>query len=169
VPEDLKRFSSVAHADVHLINRLQEYLLARDPKAQLLAVTPMYSGQMAGWEDFNKALGSLLRKDVDVLWTGPKIFSTWSIKATDLAAINVALGRKVTIWDNSPPWPGSIVGRGQDLPNATNGFLSNNMLAQGGYPMSFFWRAMGPIADYTWNADAYDPARSIEVWRNLGH
>jgi glucosamine--fructose-6-phosphate aminotransferase (isomerizing) len=48
--EDINRFSSLAQADAYLINRLQEYLWARDPSARLLAVTHAYSGQIAGFE-----------------------------------------------------------------------------------------------------------------------
>jgi len=167
-PEDLAFFSSLAGANAYLLNRLQAYLLARDPAARLLTVTSAYTEELAGWVPFNQELGALLRQDIDVLWTGRTTYAA-TLDPDTLASINALLGREVTIWDNAPAWVGSIRRRSDDLPSAARGFFSNNVLAQNGHPIADFWRALGPIADYTWNPEAYDPDLSMPAWMALGH
>ncbi len=159
---DRAKYSSLVAAQIDLANRLQVYLGQR-----LLFVGTRYTGLMTGWQDYNRALGDGLRSEVDVMWTGPLIFSD-VLNATNLAEIDGYLKRKVILWDNWPPLLRAPEGRSVDLPSAAGGILSNAVLSEGAAnPITDFWKVLGPIADYAWNPETYDAAPSFATWKTL--
>ena len=164
--DDRAAFASLAEAHASLMNRLQVYLLTRDPSARLLTVGQAYTSIVDGWQAYNDVLGAALRPDIEVLWTGPRTFSD-TIVASDLDAIDGKLARQVTIWDNWPIVVEPLTGRSADLPTRTRGILSNAILSEEGHPTRDTWTVLGPIADYTWNPDAYDASRSGARWAAL--
>lgn len=164
-PEDQAAFPSQAAAHAALMNRLQEYLLQRDPGSRLMVVGTAYASDIKGWPQYNQALGPLLRPDIDVLWTGPLTFSL-TIKASDMTTITNLLHRNVVIWDNWPLQVIALNGRSRDLADHLAGFLTNLMLSQDNkHPPSATWAIMGTFADYAWDPSRYDPARSLGEWK----
>jgi len=165
--EDLAAFPSLVAAQIDLANRLQAELASHDPAARLLFVGTRYSGFMSDWQAYTQALGAGLRPEIDVMWTGPLIFSDLLTPA-DLAEVDQYLGRRVVLWDNWPPLLKAPDGRSPDLPTAARGILSNAVLSEGGAnPITDFWKVLGPLADYAWNPTGYDPKPSFAVWQSL--
>ena len=163
---DKAKFPSQAAAHAALMNRLQEYLRQGDAGARLLVVGTAYAADIKGWPQYNQELGSLLRPDIDVLWTGPATFSQ-TIKASDMGTITNLLHRKLVIWDN---WPLAVValnGRSRDLADSLGGFLTNLMLLQDNkFPLSATWSILGTFADYGWDPGRYDPKQSLATWKD---
>ncbi|MFT4520210.1 MAG: hyaluronoglucosaminidase [Halioglobus sp.] len=62
-------------------------------------VLPQYFGAMP--QSYWPELGVELPSDVEIFWTGNEVCSKEIAKA-DIEAINVQLGRSVTLWDNYP-------------------------------------------------------------------
>lgn len=165
--DDQVAFASVAEAHVSLINRLQSYLVSADPAARLLVVGASYSNQGPDWQSYIRAIGEALRPDVDVMWTGTSTYSR-SIAAADLTDVNSLLGRRVVVWDNYPWQVIPPIGRSADLAGAVTGILSNPVLNEfQQHPVEDFWRVLGSIADYEWNANAYDAESSFGYWEEM--
>jgi hyaluronoglucosaminidase len=159
---DRARYATLVDAQIDLVNRLQQYLGTR-----LLFVGTRYTELMPGWQDYNRALGAGLDANVDVMWTGPLIFSD-VLTPAKLAEIDGYLKRKVILWDNWPPLLRAPEGRSPDLPLAAGGILSNAVLSEGAAnPIGDFWQVLGPIADYAWNPESYQAASSFATWRSL--
>jgi hyaluronoglucosaminidase len=166
-PEDAARFASLAEAHAFLINRLDDHLRSVDANARLLVVGSEYTSLWPTWRPYNEQLGPLLHADVEVLWTGPGIY-TLTMDASDMDAVDAALGRRVSIWDNAPSSVAPLEGRSADLPRTVGGFYSNPVLNEfDRHPPSAFWEVQGTLADYAWNPAAYDPAASFDRWRRL--
>jgi hyaluronoglucosaminidase len=158
-PEDRAAFPSAAAAHADLANRLVAALDAR-----VWLVAPFYTSQFDGWDDYNRQLGQALDARVDVLWTGPTVFSP-AMAASDLAQIDMLLGRQVVIWDNWPTAAVPVTGRSADLPGATQAMMTNaTLVGDEGHPVSDFWRVMGPLGDYAWDAGSYDAQSSFYRW-----
>lgn len=163
--EDKAKFPSQAAAHAALMNRLQEYLLQKDPAARLLVVGTAYASDIKGWPQYNQDLGPLLRPDIDVLWTGPLTFSL-TIKASDMTVITNLLHRRLVIWDNWPLQVVALNGRSRDLADSIGGFLTNLMLSQDNkHPPSATWAIMGTLGDYGWDPSRYEPTSSLAAWK----
>jgi hypothetical protein len=140
-----------AHAHARLMNDLDDHLKAVDPASRLVVVGWSYAITPTPYTD---VLGAALHPDIEVLWTGPGIYSP-TMRAADMRAINASLRRKVGIWDNWPDRPVALTGRSADLPAATVAFYSNPVVNEwNARPARAFWETIGPLADYAW-----DPAR----------
>lgn len=163
--EDLSAFATPAAAHASLVNRLDAYVTAAGA-ANLLFVGPYYTTKLDGWRDWAVEMGQRLAPGIEILWTGPAIYSD-DITVTDLSGPDAALGRRVTIWDNQPRGPVAIDGRDPTLPTAAAGFLSNTVMFQSGYSFEDFWKILGPLTDYGWNPLAYEPDYSIGEWATI--
>ena len=163
-PADTARFATLADAHAHLVQRLAAALSAKDPNARLLIVGMVYTNLRGDWEPYNKILRKDLPSNVDVLWTGPNVTSA-SLNAASVAGIDNTLGRNVAIWDNWPLSTESYAGRDADLSTAIQGVLVNSVLTEQGKPVDETLKVLGPIGDFLWNPEAYEPAASWERWR----
>ena len=166
-PEDVAAFPALVDAHASLMNRLDDYLKSKDPSSRLVVVGSEYTSFWLTWDAYNTKLGKLLHPGIDVMWTGPQIYSK-SIAAADLAAIDQKLGRKVSLWDNGPDSIGPLTGRAADLPTAIDGIYSNAVVNEfGKYPTSDFFKVQGTLADWAWNPGSYDPTASFARWTGL--
>lgn len=167
VPQDLQdaqdraRFKTLAQAHIYLTNKLFQHLQAQSA-ANRLTLTPTTYTNEWGNRDYLRELGAGVNPGVSIVWTGPQVYSPGITReqAREWAGY---IRRPPLIWDNYPvndgaPWClylGPLVGRDRDLPGSVQGLVSN--------PMSEAHASMIPlqtIADYLWNAAAYNPATS---------
>jgi hypothetical protein len=164
---DASAFATPAAAHAALANRLDAYVTAAGAP-HLLFVGPYYTTRFDGWRDWAVEIGQRLAPGIEILWTGPAVYSD-EITVADLADPNAAFGRRVTIWDNQPRGPAAIDGRDATLPTVAAGFLSNTIMLQTGYGYRFddFWQILGPLADYAWNPLAYEPNYSLGEWATI--
>ena len=162
---DSEVYAGYAEAQADFADRLGTRLLAKYPEALLAFVPVEY------WTDHEDAatdlkyLGENLADYWYIAWTGRKIIpKTISVQdALDVAAL---LQRPPFLGDNYPVsdaggggevYLGPLVGRAAGLATTTTGLVFNPM------PLPFAsLPALATAADYSWNGEAYDPARSTE-------
>jgi hypothetical protein len=157
---------NVASDHARLMNAVDDHLKSRDPSARLLVVGTTYAGAPDAYTD---TLGSLVHPDVEIMWTGPEVFSP-TLTPTNLSAVNTSLRRRVGIWDNWPRTADGFTGRAANLFTATEGFYSNPVLNETfGFapqrPARAFFQVLGPIADYLWNPGVYASQTSFNAWQ----
>lgn len=159
---DRAAFATIAEAHAALANRV-----FAETGLPLVVVGVRYHGMAEGWQDYNRELGQRLATGIDVIWTGPSIFST-TIAASDLTEINLLLGRQVVIWDNWPLDRSPITGRSADLYTASPSLLLNAaMVGEFQHPIDDFWGVLGTLADYTKRPEQYAPQPSFDAWQPL--
>jgi hypothetical protein len=160
-PQDRAQFKTLAQAHIYLTNKLYKHLKEQSA-ANRLTLTPTTYTNEWGNRDYVKELGVGVDPGVSIVWTGPKVFSP-AITVEQAREWGGYIHRPPLIWDNYPvndgtPWCrylGPLSGRDPQLPGAVRGLFSN--------PMIEAHASMIPletIADYLWNAAAYDPAQS---------
>jgi hyaluronoglucosaminidase len=162
---DRAAFASPAAAHAALANRLDAYVTG-EGAAHLLFVGWAYTSGKSGWEDYARTLGATLAPGIGVLWTGNATYAT-TMRASDFAAVDTLLNRKVVIWDNAPVKIEAVTGRAADVPDGAAGYLANPVTVQLGASFGDWWRTLGPAADYAWNPAAYDAASSFAIWNSL--
>ena len=166
-----------AAGQAKLVNEVMLRLRAKDPAAQMIFCPTWYAGPDGGASEssprmgtgdtpgvrYTKELADRLNREVYLFWTGPEVCSLTITKEAAQTYKTLAR-RRLFIWDNYPvndQQPtlhlGPVMGRDPRLMHVADGFISN--------PLSPENQAnripMLTIADYTWNPEAYDPARSI--------
>ena len=160
-PQDRTQFKTLAQAHVYLTNKLYKHLKEQSA-ANRLTLTPTTYTNEWGNRDYLQELGAGLDPGVSIVWTGPKVFSP-AITADQAREWAKFIHRTPLIWDNYPVndgtrwcrYLGPLTGRDAHLPGEARGLISN--------PMNEARASMIPlqtIADYLWNAAAYDPAES---------
>lgn len=166
-PEDRARFPTLADAHASFLKRVSEYLRSRDPTTRLLAVGTFYSNQQRGWQTYSTVLGQEVPLAVDLMWTGPYVYSL-VIQASHLTEVNSLLKRKVYLWDNAPQDLAPINRRSADLSGMVSGYVFNPVVNEGRAltPRDFF-EIVGPQGDFLWNPNDYDPLASFVSWYQI--
>ncbi len=160
-PQDKAQFKTLAQAHIFLTNKLFKYLKEQSPKNRL-ALTPTTYTNEWGSRDYIQELGAGVDPGVSIVWTGPKTFSP-TITAQQAREWGSLIHRPPLVWDNFPVndatrwcrYLGPMTGRDAALPSTLRGLFSN--------PMSEAHASLIPlqtVADYLWNASAYDPVQS---------
>lgn len=160
-PQDKAQFKTLAQAHIYLTNKLYKHLKEQSAANRLVLTPTTYTNEW-GNRDYIKELGAGVDPNVPIVWTGPKVFSP-AITAEQTRDWSEYLHRSPLIWDNFPVndgarwcrYLGPLTGRDPHLAGAARGLVSN--------PMNEAHASMIPletIADYLWNAAAYDPAQS---------
>lgn len=160
-PQDRAQFKTLAQAHIFLTNKLYKHLKEQSAANRLVLTPTTYTNEW-GNRDYVKELGAGVDPDVPIVWTGPKVYSS-AIPVEQAREWGGYIRRPPLIWDNYPvndgaPWCrylGPLTGRDAHLPGVVRGLVSN--------PMIEAHASMIPlqtIADYLWNAAAYDPAQS---------
>jgi hypothetical protein len=170
--EDEERFGDrpapLAAAQAHLLNAFREtFLRPREGAGRLLTVPTEYSG--TGSTVYREEFAQHVHEDVVLYWTGPQVVSP-TITADDADAAAALWKHDVVLWDNYPVndylprrlFLGPLTGRAGDLPEHGVVGLTANPMPQA-EPSKI---ALGTVADYAWNPDAYDAERS---WRASLH
>ena len=160
-PQDRAQFKTLAQAHVYLTNKLYKHLKEQSA-ANRLTLTPTTYTNEWGNRDYVQELGAGVDPGVSIVWTGPKVFSP-AITVEQAREWGGYLHRPPLIWDNYPvndstPWCrylGPIIGRDPHLPGVTRGFVSNPMIEPHASMIP-----LQTVADYLWNAGAYEPAQS---------
>jgi hyaluronoglucosaminidase len=159
---DRAAFATPAAAHADLANRLDDYVTAAGAP-HLLFVGAFYTSFWDGWRDYAATLGARLRPGIDVMWTGPHVYSE-TLAAADLGDVGAALGRPVVLWDNEPDVHMPLGGRAADLAPSLRGFLSNTVMLQQGYSFADLWSVLAMLGDEQWNPAGYDADASTARW-----
>lgn len=167
VPQDLqdvqdrRKFGDLAQAHTYLTNQLYKHLKEQSPSNRLVLTPTTYTNEW-GNRAYLQELGAGVDPAVPIVWTGPKVFSP-AISVEQANEWASYIKRPPLVWDNFPVndgtrwcrYLGPLTGRDARLPGAVRGLFSN--------PMNEARASMLPlqtVADYLWNAAAYDPAQS---------
>jgi hypothetical protein len=167
VPQDLQdaqdraRFKTLAQAHVYLANKLNKYLKEKSAADRLVLTPTTYTNEW-GSREYLEELGAGLDRGISVVWTGPKVFSS-AITAAQAREWGGIIHRPPMVWDNFPvndsaPWRlylAPLTGRDAHLPGTVEGLVANPMIQAQASKL-----ALETVADYLWNAAAYDPEPS---------
>jgi hyaluronoglucosaminidase len=152
-----------AAAQVALVNDLQQGFVADHPGTRPLVFVPT---EYRGVDDspYRATLRDGLDPAVLVMWTG-RLVGPAEITASEAAAARGVYGRPTFIWDNFPvnDWPRTegrlllapYARRAADIVTEISGITSNPMNQAAASKV-----ALVGVADFTWNAPAYDPGRA---------
>ncbi|UVY84741.1 beta-N-acetylglucosaminidase domain-containing protein [Brachybacterium sp. NBEC-018] len=162
--EDAAQFGSLAAAQAHYLNRVQdEYVRAHD-LAPLQTVPTEYWG--SGPSDYKTTFGEDTDPDVRIQWTGEGVFSPSVTEESVVAAVESYRTDHLYIWDNFPVNDGRrdrlflnpLEGRDPSLHEHLAGFTANPMIQPYASLIS-----LGNYADYCWNPPSYDAAQSWDA------
>jgi hyaluronoglucosaminidase len=166
-----------AEGQAKLLNEVLRRLREKDPEAKLIFTPTWYAGPAENKEEssprlgtgdtpgvrYTKELAEKLDSDVYLFWTGPEVCSL-TITAEEAANYARLARHRVFIWDNYPVNDqhstlhlGPLMGRDARLGQVVDGYIANPLSPQNEANRI----PMLTIADYLWNPEAYDPARSI--------
>jgi protein O-GlcNAcase/histone acetyltransferase len=135
-PEVVRRWGSLAAAQVEVTHATFGWLRQRSPAGRFLFCPTPYCGRMAesrlGGDDYLITIGRELWPWIDVFWTGPEIVSR-EISAAHIGEIAARLRRKPLLWDNLHAndydgrrfYCGPYAGRSPELRSLVSGLLSN--------------------------------------------
>jgi hyaluronoglucosaminidase len=153
--------SPEAAAQASVVTYVYQHFVATHPGARLVTVPSQYAGDVS--TVYRTRLAALTPAAVQLFWTGPKVVSP-TITLSDLNQASAAFGgRRLLIFDNYPvndyvpneEHLGPLVGRDPNLAGPAAGIMANEMREEEPSLISLF-----TIADYAWNAKAYDPLTS---------
>jgi hypothetical protein len=176
-----------AGGQARAVNALLQRLRAQDPEAQLTFCPTWYSGtgdsgietnttlgakvespEITGGAEtpgvqYTKTIARQLHSDVYLFWTGPDVCSL-TISTHQARRYRALCGHRILLFDNYPVNDqepalhlGPFSGRSADLYSAIDGYFLNSM----SYQTEANRIPLLTLADYLWNPQQYDPARSI--------
>jgi len=147
------------------VNAIFDRLRAADPEAQMIFCPTFYWGvaDKPAAKRYLTTIATDLHKDAYVFWTGPKVV-TPTITRSQAEAYKRCVKHRLFVWDNYPVNDnhptmhlGPVTGRAPDLREAVDGYMANPLCTQNEINRI----PLTTMADYAYNAAAYDPARSI--------
>ncbi len=154
-----------AKGQAKVVNAICGRLRANDPNAQMIFCPTAYWGTGTSKRDraYLTTLATDMHKDVYVFWTGPRVV-TPTISKAEAEQYKQVVGHRLFIWDNYPvndDHPtmhlGPVTGRDPGLADVVDGYMANPLCKQN----EINRLPLLTMADFMFNADAYDPARSI--------
>jgi beta-N-acetylglucosaminidase len=146
-------------------NALLARLREKDPQAQMILCPTYYwgTGEGSGAKEYLGVLARELEPSVYIVWTGDGVVVSHITRAAG-ESYRKAVGHRLIIWDNYPVNDGNptlhlgpVTGRDRDLCQVAEGYMSNPMCPQNEANRI----PLLTCADYAYNPQAYDPARSI--------
>ena len=147
-----------------VVNEIFHRLRTKDPGAQMVFCPTYYWGDGTGTnqQPYLEVLARELDKDVYLFWTGDAVVGKVTTKAAE--TFRRISGHRIFLWDNYPVNDnsptmhlGPVVDRDPGLGVVIEGYMSNPHCKQN--EMNRI--PLATCADYAWNPEAYDPARSI--------
>jgi hypothetical protein len=153
--------SPIAAAQTYVVRYVETHFVRTHPGARFITVPQEYWGDNSS--PYRTAFTAGISPDTGIFWTGPQVVSP-TITRSDLDKASAAFGgRQLLIFDNYPvndyagnqQHLGPLVGRDPALAGAAGGIMANEMQQEEPSLIPLF-----TIADYAWNAAAYDPQRS---------
>jgi hypothetical protein len=166
-----------AGGQVRMMNSILHRLREKDPEVRVIFSPTWYAGPHGEAKEssprlgtgdtpglrYTKELAENLDPDIYLFWTGPEVFSL-TITPEDVENYRRLCRHPVFLWDNYPVNDqnptlhlGPLTGRDPRLAKVVDGFLANSMCPQNEANRI----PMLTVADYLWNPEGYDPARSI--------
>ena len=152
-----------------MTNEFLHRLRLKNPAAQMIFCPTIYWGDGTSEADktYLQVLARELHPDVYIFWTGDGVVGRISREAAE--SYRKVVAHRLIIWDNYPVNDGQqtlhlgpVMFRDPDLGEVCDGYMSNPL-----FPQNEINRVpLLTMADYAWNPQAYDPARSIgqAIW-----
>jgi len=189
--EDKKRFVNLQNAQAHIINRLKQWIDKEYSGTRFEFCPPWYSNEhidrsQGKAEVYFKELTFQIPDDVAIIWTGPTIRSL-SVDMADLNRYASLIGRWPMFWDNTlyarnletqryggytTYYPGKVrmcnlfepydTYRPKDFQKYND---DRQMYINGDAFSEVYKIKYATVADYLWNAAAYDP--ELALWKVL--
>ena len=154
---------AAAQAQVELLNRLEADLVGKHPGTRPLTLVPT-EYRNTEYTPYRSVLRKGLDTSIQVMWTGSIVVPA-EITGSQAAAARAVFGRPVFVWDNYPvddfpPTAGRLLlgpyaRRDPAMADQVSGLVSNPMNQAAASKV-----ALTGIADFTWNAPAYDAGRA---------
>ncbi len=156
--QDRDRFSSLAAAQAHLVNRLYDYLQVKGQGFDL-SIMPRKQSNRASSGDYLSGLGTALKPDVGVVWPTAEDVSTAAPPWHGLS------GRRIVILDSFPsnegmewrPFLGARGANTAELKDGIAGIIAGSMKQAHASMLP-----LATVADYLWEPRQYDSTRSLE-------
>lgn len=161
--DDIGGEGAKAEMQAKMLNQInRDFIKKKKDVTPLLMCPTSYSG--SGADGYKMSLGAALDKDIDIMWTGPRICS--DIPADATKEVSKHWQRKPFIWWN---WPVNdycrynlLLGRTYGLDKGNlgllSGFASNPMDKPEASKIGLF-----SIANWSWNINAFDSQKSWEA------
>ncbi len=161
---DLAKYGNVAQAHADFANRVRAKLVDANPLAHVILCPMHYAGR--GTEPYCNVMGDELHPQIDLMWTGREICSSY-LDIADAVVFDRSTRRPPFYWDNYPVNDGSMAnrlhigpidGREKGLHKYSAGLLAN--------PMELFEASLislGTIGDYLWSTEKYAAFESWEA------
>lgn len=146
------------------VNRLLKQIREVNPQAKMIFCPTIYwgKGDDPKEHDYLEKVARTLDPDVYCFWTGDMGFN--DITREGAEKFKAIIGHRLFLWDNYPvndDGPtmhlGPMIRRDHDLYKVIDGYMSNPHCPQN----QINRLPLLTCADYAWNPEAYDPARSI--------
>ncbi len=190
-PEERRRFVNLQSAQAAVINRLRAWLDRDYPGARLEFCPPWYANEFIDRSEgraeiYFRELAAQIPAGVGIVWTGPTVRSL-AVDAADLRRYRDLAGRPPLFWDNTlyartvesasyggytAHYPGKVrmcnlfepfdAERPTDFHHLTDG---GRVYVNGTADSEIYRIKYATVADWAWNAAAYDPERSL--WKAL--
>jgi hypothetical protein len=190
-PEDRRRFVNLQSAQAAVITRLRDWLDRDYPGTRLEFCPPWYANEFIDRSEgraeiYFRELAAQIPAGVGIVWTGPTVRSL-ALDAADLRRYRDLAGRSPLFWDNTlyartvesasyggytAHYPGKVrmcslfepfdAERPTDFHHLTDG---GRVYVNGTADSEIYRIKYATVADWAWNAAAYDPERSL--WKAL--
>ncbi|MCQ2462086.1 MAG: protein O-GlcNAcase [Clostridia bacterium] len=156
-------FDSLEQAHICYINNIYRALKQLDSENTLVFCPFQYHG--TGREAYISQVGSGLKREIDIFWTGRNICSQ-ELTCAEAVTFFENTGHTPLYWDNYPVNDAEmvnemhispVIGREKELSRYSSGLIANCMpyAEAGKIPLI-------TVADYLWNSGAYSPKESFE-------
>ncbi len=161
---DLAKYGNVAQAHADFANRVRAKLVEANPLSHVILCPMHYAGR--GTEPYCHVMGDELHPQIDLMWTGREICSSY-LDIADAVVFDRSTRRPPFYWDNYPVNDGSMAnrlhigpidGREKGLQKYSAGLLAN--------PMELFEASLislATIGDYLWSTEKYAAFESWEA------
>ncbi|HJV45941.1 MAG TPA: protein O-GlcNAcase [Bacillota bacterium] len=159
---DKRQFGELVKAQIFLIHTVYAQLKEMDSEIRFMVCPTQYYGE--GNEEYIRALGRALPKEVDLIWTGRRICSP-EITAREACVFYESTRHQALYWDNYPVNDanmvdemhiGPLVNRDPFLFLYAKGLIAN--------VMEYAEASLIPlitVAHYLWNSEAYHAQTSF--------
>lgn len=154
---DKRSFGTLGKAQVALVQRLHADLKKLHPGIRLFFCPTKYFGTEPEKSDYLVTIGKGLPADMEIFWTGTRVYSP-SITQADAVRIGNVLGRKPLYWDNFPVNDyissrlhlGPLFNRQNGLERCSAGLVMNAMNQAEASKIALY-----TAASYLWNSKTY--------------
>ncbi len=162
--DDIRRGIDAAD-QAKVVNEIFRRLRAEDPDAQMIFCPTFYWGtaKRTAAKAYLSVLAERLHPEAYVFWTGPRVVTS-TIARDEAKAYKGVVRHRLFVWDNYPvndAHPtlhlGPVTGRNPKLAEVVDGYMANPLCQQNEINRI----PLMTMADFAYNAPAYDPSRSI--------